>query len=119
MVKQYQDTRQIVADAGVSDKLAGIIQNTFRPFMEKFMDALDGQIDKNLAMVENKPWMGGAFAWTILTAMPFTGCIFLLLANNISSCSERIEGCQTNKNRTNVPVPIACHIPVYYNENRN
>ena len=59
LAKQYQDTRQIVSDAGISDKLAGIIQNTFRPFMEKFMDALDGQIDKNLARVENKPWMGG------------------------------------------------------------
>ncbi|ODR41698.1 hypothetical protein BEI60_04800 [Eisenbergiella tayi] len=43
----------------MSNMLAGIIQNTFRPFMEKFMDALDGQIDKNLAIVENKPWMGG------------------------------------------------------------
>ena len=59
LAKQYQDTRQIVADAGISDKLAGIIQNTFRPFMEKFMDVLDGQIDKNLARVESKPWMGG------------------------------------------------------------
>ena len=59
LARQYDNTQTIVADSGISIKLANLIDNSFRPFIEKFMDALDKSLDEEKEMVRQNPWMGG------------------------------------------------------------
>lgn len=59
LAKQNKDTGIIIGDADISDNLINLIENTFQPFMDKFMDALDSCIDQNQALVNKNSWMSG------------------------------------------------------------
>ena len=59
LARQYGNTQTTVADSGISIKLANLIDNSFRPFIEKFMDALDKSLDEEKERVRQNPWMGG------------------------------------------------------------
>ena len=48
-----------IESADISSKLADMLHKTYEPFMEKFMDALDQTLDKNQALVNEKPWICG------------------------------------------------------------
>ena len=45
--------------AGVSDKLSDLLKDSFEPFMDRFLDALDAKIDQNRERVAKKPWQAG------------------------------------------------------------
>lgn len=48
-----------IEEADVSGRLAEMLHHVWKPFMEKFMDALDGSLDENRALAEKKPWISG------------------------------------------------------------
>lgn len=59
LAKQSLATQKSVTNAGVSDKLAKLVNNIFDPFIGKFMDALDRSIDKHQELVNKNQWMQG------------------------------------------------------------
>lgn len=59
LAQQYQSLTDAMEDAGISDEMSRILKDSFEPFMDKFMDALDAKIDHNRERVANKPWQAG------------------------------------------------------------
>lgn len=59
LAQQYQSLTGAMEDAGISDQLSNLLKNTFEPFIDKFLDALDAKIDHNRERVSNKPWQAG------------------------------------------------------------
>lgn len=59
MAQQYRSIQELAFDAGISDKLTNLITDTFKPFMDQFMDSLDSSLDRNQELVNKKPWMNG------------------------------------------------------------
>lgn len=59
LAQQYQSLTDAMEDAGISDEMSRILKDSFEPFMDKFMDALDAKIDHNRERVANKPWQVG------------------------------------------------------------
>ncbi len=59
LAQQYQSLSDEMEQAGISDKMSQVLKDSFEPFMDKFLDALDSQIDHNRERVANKPWQAG------------------------------------------------------------
>lgn len=59
LAQQYQSLTDAMEDAGISEQLSNLLKNTFEPFIDKFLDALDAKIDHNRERVSNKPWQAG------------------------------------------------------------
>lgn len=55
-----QDLERPMYEAGVGDRFSALIQNSFRSFMDRYMDTLDHRIKKNQAVVERLPHMAGS-----------------------------------------------------------
>ncbi len=45
--------------AGISDSMSDMLKNSFEPFINKFLDALDKKIDYNRERVSKKSWLTG------------------------------------------------------------
>lgn len=59
LAEQYKTVSDHVENARISDKLSDMIKNSFKPFIEKFIDALDAKIDQNRERVTMYPWQSG------------------------------------------------------------
>lgn len=59
LAKQYKTVSDKIKNAGISDQLSDMLKNSFEPFIEKFMDALDEKIDQNRERVAMYPWQSG------------------------------------------------------------
>ena len=59
LAQQYQTLTRAMEDAGVSDQLSVLLKDSFEPFMDKFLDALDAKIEHNRERVAEKPWQAG------------------------------------------------------------
>lgn len=56
LAEQYKTIMGKVGNAGISNKLSSMLKDSFEPFIEKFMDALDAKIDQNRDRVTERPW---------------------------------------------------------------
>ena len=56
---QYQSRGDMMEQAGISDRMSDIVKDSFEPFIDKFLDALDKKIDQNRERVAKKPRMSG------------------------------------------------------------
>lgn len=59
LAQQYLSLTGAMKDAGINDQLSNLLKDTFKPFIDKFLDALDTKIDHNRERVSNKPWQAG------------------------------------------------------------
>lgn len=59
LAQQYQSLTGAMEDAGVSDRLSALLKDSFEPFLNEFLDALDANIDHNRERVAQKPWQAG------------------------------------------------------------
>lgn len=59
LAEQYKTVSDNVKNARISDKLSDMIKNSFKPFIEKFIDALDAKLDQNRERVTMYPWQSG------------------------------------------------------------
>ena len=59
LAQQYQSLTDGMEHAGISDQLSALLKDSFKPFMDQFLDALDAKIDHNRERVANKPWQAG------------------------------------------------------------
>ncbi len=58
--QQKQELEHAMSEADVSDKFSTLVQDSFRAIMERYMDTLDRQIQKNQAIVQRLPHMAGS-----------------------------------------------------------
>lgn len=59
LAQQYQSLTDRMEHAGISDRLSALLKDSFKPFMDQFLDALDAKIAHNRERVANKPWQAG------------------------------------------------------------
>ncbi len=61
LAKQYGDLKDSMENTGISSKLSDMIKDSFEPFIEKFMDALDAKISRRREWVSNPKysWQAG------------------------------------------------------------
>ena len=59
LAQQYQSLSDEMEQAGISDQMSQVLKDSFEPFIDKFLDALDAKIDHNRKRVANKPWQAG------------------------------------------------------------
>lgn len=59
LAEQYQSLSDEMEQAGISDKLSQVLKDSFEPFIDKFLDALDAKKGHNRERVANKPWQAG------------------------------------------------------------
>ena len=59
LAQQYQSLTGQMEHAGISDRLSDLLKDSFEPFMDRFLDALDAKIDHNRERVAKKPWQAG------------------------------------------------------------
>ena len=59
LAEQYKTVSDEIDNAGISDKLSNMLKNSFEPFIEKFMNALDAKIDQNRQRVAENLWQTG------------------------------------------------------------
>ena len=59
LAQQYQSLTDQMEHAGISDRLSDLLKDSFEPFMDRFLDALDAKIDHNRERVAKKPWQAG------------------------------------------------------------
>lgn len=59
LAQQYQSLTGMMKEAGISDSMSQIVINSFEPFINKFLDALDAKIDYNRQRVAEKSWLAG------------------------------------------------------------
>ena len=59
LAQQYQSLTEAMENADVSDQLSALLKDSFEPFLDKFLDALDANIDHNRERVAKKPWQAG------------------------------------------------------------
>lgn len=45
--------------AGISNQMSDLLKDSFQPFIDKFLDALDKKIDHNRERVAEKSWLTG------------------------------------------------------------
>lgn len=55
LAEQYKAFIREVGISDISDNLSNMLNNSFEPFMEKFMDALDTKINQNIERVTECP----------------------------------------------------------------
>ena len=54
--EQYKILVDKIKNAEISNDLSNMLKDSFKPFIEKFMDALDAKIDGNRDRVTERPW---------------------------------------------------------------
>lgn len=59
LAQQYQSLSDEMAQAGISNQMSQVLKDSFEPFIDKFLDALDAKIDHNRKRVADKPWQAG------------------------------------------------------------
>ena len=59
LAQQYRSLVGEMERAGISDQLSNLLKDSFEPFMDQFLDALDAKIDHNRERVAEKPWQAG------------------------------------------------------------
>ena len=59
LAQQYHALTGMMEDAGVSDSMSRVVKDSFEPFIDKFLDALDEKIDHNRERVSEKSWLTG------------------------------------------------------------
>ena len=59
LAQQYQSLSDEMEQAGISDQMSQVLKDSFEPFIDKFLDALDAKIDHNRKRVADKPWQAG------------------------------------------------------------
>lgn len=59
LAKQYQSLTDEMEEANISNKLSDLLKDSFEPFIDKFLDALDKKIDYNRERVSKKSWLTG------------------------------------------------------------
>ena len=59
LAQQYQSLTGMMKEVGISDSMSQIVKNSFEPFINKFLDALDAKIDYNRQRVAEKSWLSG------------------------------------------------------------
>lgn len=62
--EQKTEMEKHFGSAGISNKLSGVIRNSFTSYMDKYMDTLDQSIDRNREWLKKRPY----FASTVRTA---------------------------------------------------
>ena len=56
LAEQYKSLMGKIENAGISNEMSNILKDSFEPFIEKFIDALDAKIDQNRDRVTERPW---------------------------------------------------------------
>ena len=56
LAEQYKSLMGKIENAGISNEMSNILKDSFEPFIEKFIDALDAKIDQNRDRVTECPW---------------------------------------------------------------
>lgn len=59
LADQYQYLQNVMEQLGISDKLSNVIKDSFEPFIDKFLDALDAKIEHNRERVAERSWLSG------------------------------------------------------------
>lgn len=59
LAEQYQSLTNEMQHAGISDQLSNVLKDSFQPFIDQFLDALDKKIDHNRERVAEKSWLTG------------------------------------------------------------
>lgn len=59
LAEQYKTLMGELENTGISNKLSNMLKDSFEPFIEKFIDALDVKIDQNRDRVTSRPWQAG------------------------------------------------------------
>lgn len=59
LAEQYHSLTDEMEKAGISNSMSDILKNSFEPFINKFLDALDKKIDYNRERVSKKSWLTG------------------------------------------------------------
>lgn len=59
LAQQYNSLVDGMEQAGISDKMSQILKDSFEPFINHFLDALDEKIDYNRERVAEKSWLSG------------------------------------------------------------
>lgn len=57
--EQYQSFTNDMQQAGISNQMSDLLKDSFQPFIDKFLDALDKKIDHNRERVAEKSWLTG------------------------------------------------------------
>lgn len=59
LAQQYHSLANGLEDAGISEGMSTLLKDSFVPFLDHYLDALDEKIDQNRARVASKPWQAG------------------------------------------------------------
>lgn len=59
LAQQYQSLTDKLQYAGISNQLSDQLKDSFEPFMDQFLNALDAKIGQNWERVAKKPWQSG------------------------------------------------------------
>lgn len=59
LATQYQSLTNDMKDAGISEQMSGLLKDSFQPFIDKFLDALDKKIDHNRERIAERSWLSG------------------------------------------------------------
>ena len=59
LAEQYQSFTNDMQQAGISNQMSDLLKDSFQPFIDKFLDALDKKIDHNRERVAEKSWLTG------------------------------------------------------------
>lgn len=59
LAEQYRSLSDSMKQAGISDKMSRILKDSFEPFIDQFLDALDEKIDHNRERVAERSWLAG------------------------------------------------------------
>ena len=59
LAEQYKSLTAKFETAGISDSLSSMLKDSFQPFMDDFMDALDSKIAQNRERIAKDPWQSG------------------------------------------------------------
>lgn len=59
LAEQYQSLTSEMQHAGISNQMSDVLKDSFEPFINQFLDALDKKIDHNRERVAEKSWLTG------------------------------------------------------------
>lgn len=56
LAEQYNSMVDKIQNGAINEKVSNMLKDSFKPFMENFMDALDTKINQNRDLVSKNPW---------------------------------------------------------------
>lgn len=66
LATQYEKLQGIASESGISHKMVQVLQNTFVPYIEKYLDSLDQQIDQNKDSISKNGTLSGMLRTTYI-----------------------------------------------------